>query len=217
MCFVTIDFIVPNCAYSSGTVLVLSGDEIYMDYYSVLGPIDPQMESENERFVSGLGYLAKFEELSRTINAAPSPDAVRAELAYLLKKFDPAELFDLDQVRKHSEELLTEWLSKHKFKSWTETESTKTTVDDAYRRAPAKAIAETLGRPERWHSHGRGIGLKELSSEEIKLKIVDFGLKPELNGRIRPYYELFIDYCKKMGANTPNHTVIHTRNGVRRV
>jgi hypothetical protein len=37
-----VDFIVPNYAYSAGTVLVLSGDDIYMDYYSILGPIDPQ-------------------------------------------------------------------------------------------------------------------------------------------------------------------------------
>ena len=69
-----------------------------LDYYSVLGPIDPQMENENDRFVSGLGYLAKFEELTGKINTASSPDAVRAELAYLLKKFDPAELFDLEQA-----------------------------------------------------------------------------------------------------------------------
>lgn len=37
-----VSFIVPSHAYSAGTVLVLSGDKIYMDYYSVLGPIDPQ-------------------------------------------------------------------------------------------------------------------------------------------------------------------------------
>src|SRR5271168_4642681 len=36
-----IDFIVPNYAFSAGTVLVMSGDAIYMDYYSRLGPIDP--------------------------------------------------------------------------------------------------------------------------------------------------------------------------------
>jgi hypothetical protein len=213
----TVDFIVPNCAYSAGTVLVLSGDEIYMDYYSVLGPIDPQMESENDRFVSGLGYLAKFEELTNTINAAASPETVRAQLAYLLKKFDPAELFDLDQARKHSEELLVEWLSKHKFKDWKETETQKTPVTDADRRARAKQIAETLAKPERWHSHGRGIGLKELGGEELKLKIIDFGADPDLNQKIRAYYDLFIDYCKKMGANTSNHTVLHSSNGVRRV
>ena len=33
-----VNFIVPNYAYSAGTVLVLSGDEIYMDYFSILGP-----------------------------------------------------------------------------------------------------------------------------------------------------------------------------------
>ena len=36
-----VEFIVPNFAYSAGTVLVMSGDEIYMDYFSILGPIDP--------------------------------------------------------------------------------------------------------------------------------------------------------------------------------
>jgi len=38
----SVSFIIPNFAFSAGTVLALSGDEIYMDYYSVLGHIDPQ-------------------------------------------------------------------------------------------------------------------------------------------------------------------------------
>jgi ClpP class serine protease len=41
-----VEYVVPNYAYSASTILVLSGDEIYLDYYSVLGPIDPQMEDE---------------------------------------------------------------------------------------------------------------------------------------------------------------------------
>ncbi|MDZ5649752.1 SDH family Clp fold serine proteinase [Nitrospirillum sp. BR 11828] len=212
-----VSFIVPNYAYSAGTVLVLSGDDIYMDYYSVLGPIDPQMESENDKFVSGLGYLAKFKELLTTINAAPSPDLARAELAYLLKKFDPAELFDLEQAKNHSEDLLESWLSTHKFKDWAETETSKTPVSETDRRARAKKIAEILGNPERWHSHGRGIGLKELVSDEIKLKIVDFGAQPDLNKLVRSYYELFIDYCRKLGVASGEATVIHTRNGIRRI
>jgi ClpP class serine protease len=40
-----VSFVVPNYAFSAGTVLVMSGDEIYMDYYSRLGPIDPQLET----------------------------------------------------------------------------------------------------------------------------------------------------------------------------
>ncbi len=46
----TVDFIVPNYAYSAGTVLVMAGDEILMDYFSVLGPIDPQLPKEDKWF-----------------------------------------------------------------------------------------------------------------------------------------------------------------------
>ena len=44
-----VDFIIPNYAYSAGTVLAMSGDAIHMDYYSRLGPIDPQIETERGR------------------------------------------------------------------------------------------------------------------------------------------------------------------------
>jgi len=50
-------FIVPNYAYSAGTVLVPSGDEIYMDSYSVLGPIEPQLESEEGKGSTFTLYL----------------------------------------------------------------------------------------------------------------------------------------------------------------
>lgn len=212
-----VKFIVPNFSYSAGTVLVLSGDDIYMDYYSVLGPIDPQLENNNERFVSGLGYLAKFKELKTIINNATNPESVRAELAYLLKKFDPAELFDLEQARSHSSELLVSWLPKHKFKDWNQTETTKRPVTENDRKSRANEIAEILVDPERWHSHGRGIGLRELESEEIKLKIINFGNDPDLNPKIRNYYNLFIDYCRKIGAGSANVITLHSIKGFRRV
>lgn len=40
-----------------------SGDKIYMDYYSVLGPIDPQVMNKDGKFVAALGYLDKINEL----------------------------------------------------------------------------------------------------------------------------------------------------------
>ncbi len=103
--FSVVDFVIPNFAYSAGTVLALSGDEIYMDYYSVLGPIDPQVQDENgSSLLPGLGYLAKFRELSERINAEEDKraqgrpaDNVSAEIAYLLKKFDPAKLYHIEQ------------------------------------------------------------------------------------------------------------------------
>ncbi|MBC6443568.1 MAG: hypothetical protein GDA53_10795 [Rhodobacteraceae bacterium] len=70
--FKTVVFVVPNFAYSAGTVLCLSGDEIYMDYYSVLGPIDPQIRASDGRSVLGLGYLRKYDELA---NKKPISDS----------------------------------------------------------------------------------------------------------------------------------------------
>jgi ClpP class serine protease len=50
---------------SAGTVLVMCGDNIYMDYFSVLGPIDPQVKrrSKGNVYVPALGYLEKYNEL----------------------------------------------------------------------------------------------------------------------------------------------------------
>jgi membrane-bound ClpP family serine protease len=38
----TVEFLVTSYAMSAGTVLVMSGDAILMDYSATLGPIDPQ-------------------------------------------------------------------------------------------------------------------------------------------------------------------------------
>jgi len=52
----TVNFIVPDAAYSAGTIFCLSGDNIYMDYSSSLGPIDPQVYN-GKNWVPALGYL----------------------------------------------------------------------------------------------------------------------------------------------------------------
>ena len=208
-------FIIPSFAYSAGTVLVLSGDEIYMDYYSVLGPIDPQIDGDNDNDqVPGIGYLIKFNQLMKTINADPTGMATAAEMAYLINKFNPAKLFLIEQARDHAVDLLKEWLPKHKFKNWNETASGKTSVTEDMKKERASAIAEMLGNPERWHSHGRGIGIKELESDEIKLIVNDFSEDKDLESCIRKYYSLAIDFFAKM--QTPN--AIHSlASGLRRV
>ncbi len=212
--FSLVDFVIPNYAYSAGTVLALSGDEIYMDYYSVLGPIDPQVQDENgSSLLPGLGYLSKFRELCDTINIEENKRAngqeatnVSAEIAYLLKKFDPAKLYHIEQSIEHSISLLKEWLPKHKFKTWAETDTRGETVTEDMRIERASHIAEVLGDANRWHSHGRGIGMKELESENIKLKVMDYGAEPAKNDAVRRYYDLFVDFCGKMGSNAAIHS-----------
>lgn len=55
-------FIVPDFAMSAGTILCMSGDKIFMDYSSSLGPIDPQVYSGKE-WVPALGHIDKVEQI----------------------------------------------------------------------------------------------------------------------------------------------------------
>jgi ClpP class serine protease len=116
--FSTVEFIVPNYAYSAGTILVMSGDEIHMDYFSVLGPIDPQYPGDDDGdYFTGMGYLARFNQLLDSVNKDVSGDNTRGELAILLKKFHPAKIFDIEQAVEHSKGLLQDWLPRYKFKN----------------------------------------------------------------------------------------------------
>jgi len=214
-----VDFVIPNYAYSAGTILALSGDRIFMDYYSILGPIDPQIESEDGKFVPGMGYLAKFREISETANAmnrafqqdkGPFP---QAEIAYLLKRFDPAKLFHIEQATEHAKSLLRAWLPRHKFKNWNSTAERGVPVTNEMKEKRANDIAEALGDAEKWHSHGRGITKDDLQSDDIKLLVDDFSEDDAMNKVVRPYYELFTDFCNNSGTNE----AMHSRLGVRRI
>lgn len=211
-----VSFVIPDYAYSAGTVLALSGDAIYMDYYSILGPIDPQVPDESGgTLLPGAGYLAKFQELVAEINAARmlDPKAKQAELSYLIKRFEPAKLFHIEQAIEHGQALIEEWLPKYKFKGWTATNSGKK-VTLGMRKQRAKDVAKVLGDASKWHSHGRGISMPELEAEDIKLQIEDFGKDKELSMQIRNYHGLAVDFAAKQGIQGFIHSSI---NGMRRV
>ena len=208
-------FVVAGHAYSAGTVLVLSGDKIFMDYYSVLGPIDPQyQDDEGHYLLPGAGYLAKFNELTRKINNSSSSTETRAELAYLIKRFDPAKLFHIEQAIEHGQSLIIEWLPKYKFKNWKFTNSSNKEVTRTMRKDRAEEIAGLLAKADKWHSHGRGITMKQLRSDEIKLDIDDFGNDPDLSTLIRNYHGLAVDFARKMGMKGFIHTEQHNMRRV---
>ncbi len=200
-----VSFIVPNFAMSAGTILVMSGDRILMDYYSILGPIDPQIRNKNNQWVPALGYLEKFDQL---VNKSKKNNLTQAELAFLLEKFDPAELHRFEQARDHSVDLLEKWLVKYKFKNWVRTETRNMPVTPAMKTQRAKKVARSLNDTKRWRSHGRGLSM-EVVSRELGLLIEDFGTVPaldELNKAIRPYYRLMQDYMHRRGYNFAVHT-----------
>jgi hypothetical protein len=186
-----VDFVVPTYAMSAGTVLVMSGDAIHMDYASMLGPIDPQVRNREDRYVPALGYI---EQYNRFIEKSAKGDLTTAELAYFVRNFDQAELFEYEQERDLTIQLLEDWLAKYKFKNWKVTETTKTKVTPKMRRARAAEIATKLNDTKLWYSHDRGIPMARLQ-RDLNLLIDDFG-ESQLKKPIHDYFRLLRDYNK---------------------
>ena len=144
-----VSFVIPNFAFSAGTVLAMSGDNIYMDYFSVLGPIDPQIKNRSGIWMPGYGVHSRYYQLINEINGARPDENVTAQITLLLKYFDQAELFLIQQAGKRGIKLVTEWLTKYKFKNWK--------VTPEKREKHAEFVANELGNPEVWLSHGREV------------------------------------------------------------
>lgn len=198
-----VDFVIPNACMSAGTVLAMSGNAIHMDYYSVLGPIDPQVQRAADGvLIPALGYLAKYQEL---IEKAESPDGLTmAEITYLVQRFDPAELYSYEQARELSISLLKEWLVNYKFRDWTVTATRKLPVTEDMKKERAEQIAKALGDNGRWHSHGRGISMAVLN-RDLNLQIEDLEQTPEIHGTLRAYYKLLKGHALRMGHQVVLH------------
>lgn len=198
------EFIITNSAMSAGTVLVMSGDVIRMDYYSILGPIDPQVQRAGAqgRWVPALGYLEKFESL---IKKSKRGQLSSAELTFLVEKFDPAELFRFEHERDLSIALLKEWLVKYKFKNWKVTETRKLKVSRKMKEKRAGEIAAALSKPKIWHTHSRGISMQVLR-DKLKLKIDDLCESPHVDAAVKTYDRLLADYMHRRDYGVALHT-----------
>ena len=86
-----------------------------MNYYSTLGPIDPQVPNKEGHLVAALGYLDKINEL---LDKAKRNELTQAEFL-ILKDFDLAELRSYEQAKELAIDMLKKWLTTYKFKDWT--------------------------------------------------------------------------------------------------
>jgi hypothetical protein len=203
-----VNFIVPDYAYSAGTIFCMSGDNILMDYSSVLGPIDPQVQNKEGRLVAALGYLDKINQL---IEKAQNNTLTQAEFL-ILKDFDLAELRGYEQAKDLTIALLEKWLVKYKFKNWakhrTNPDKIGHDVTEEEKIARAKEIADHLSNNNKWKSHGRPINIEAL--KELRLEIEDYSLNSKRRKLIRDYYELVSDYVSNRGFRI----FVQTRNFV---
>lgn len=185
-------FVVPDIAMSAGTILCMSGDKIYMDYASSLGPIDPQIPApDTGEYVPALGYLDKVMEITEKGDLAPA-DVV------LLKSLDLAKLALFEQARDLSTDLLKEWLVKYKFKDWTHHRTNhngaEVTEDEKLERA--KEIADALANHKIWRSHGRNLDLVKLKS--LRIEIDDYSDEEELCRLIREYNDPLTGFIDRL-------------------
>ncbi|MCY4197759.1 MAG: hypothetical protein OXD33_12730 [Rhodobacteraceae bacterium] len=198
----TVNFIVPDVAMSAGTIFCMSGDRIFMDYASSLGPIDPQVQlPDTGDLVPALGYIDKVAEIVAKKKLSPA-DVV------MLKSIDLAKLALFEQGRDLSIDLLKDWLVNYKFKDWKVHRTTNpgTPVTGDERAARAAEIAIALSDHKRWRSHGRNLDLEKLKS--LRIEIDDDSDNTELSGAIRGYNDPMTGYIDR------NRVVfyLHNRN-----
>lgn len=198
-----VDFYIPDCAYSAGTIFCMSGDTINMNYYSVLGPIDPQVPNKDNKWVPALGYLDKINEMLEKANKGTLSNAE----FLILKDFDLAELRAYEQAKELTIDLLKKWLVIYKFKNWTNKKSTGDPITHEMKEERAKNIADCLSDNKIWKSHGRPINMDTLRNQ-LKLVIEDYGGNGVLSTAINSYHMLLDDYVRKNQSNL----FIHTRN-----
>ncbi len=193
-------FVIPDYAMSAGTILCMSGDKIFMDYSSSLGPIDPQVYN-GKNWVPALGYLDKVEEL---ISKSANDQLTEAEFL-ILQKIDLAELRSYEMARNLTVALLKDWLVNFKFKNWNTHTSSGKQVTSAEKEERAEDIANKLSNNSIWHSHGRSIGIETLT-KFLKLKIEDYSTNTDLRELIRNYNDLICEYILMMGGKSFVHS-----------
>ena len=198
-----VEFLIPDRAMSAGTVLTMSGDAILMDYFSRLGPIDPQLLIEDKPIVTSV--LSYLEQFARLVEKSQAGSLTTAELV-LLQKLDLADLRQYELAAELSINLIREWLVHYKFKDWATHSSTGQPVTQGEKEAKAEEIARALNNQARWGSHNRGIDRGVLT--ELGLKIDNLENDQILSNLVKEYFWFLRDFA----YNIQEQDLVHSRN-----
>ena len=192
--------IVPDKAMSAGTIFALSANRIFMDYFSILGPIDPQIEKDGQ-LVPAQAYLNQFDLLKEK---SADGSITAAEYA-LVNKFDPAELYQFEQAVSLSTELVEQWLFQYMLSDLNNSDPVADSKDQESMISRAHDIATRLNDHERWRYHGRGITMETLRNE-VELPIEDLADSEQLYQDVRDYADLVRDYAQQQSQVTFVHS-----------
>lgn len=203
----SVDFYVPDFAMSAGTVWCMSGNRIFMNYASSLGPVDPQVRTRDGKgsgYTAAMGYLDRYERL---MNETFDRRLSHAEQQVLLS-FDQGDLAFYEQARDLSKDLIIDWLLQSDSVDWTRMEKEPHVAGQSLtpdrKRQLANGIATNLANHTIWHSHSRMIGMKTLC-DRFGLRIYSFDEEIDLSGAILSY-----DRQLEAGWKDVPGTFVHT-------
>lgn len=185
--FADVAFIVPHAAMSAATMLVMSGDDILMDYRSALGAIDPQFVGPDGRPQPAQAILIGLDTIKKQVDE--NKGVLHPAYIPILRGIDPGKLQSALDATELSIKIVTEYLVKYKFRTWTKHSSTGEPVTSEQREQRARSVAEKLCDHQKWLSHSHPIKIEDL--EELKVKISDYGAEPELQSAI---WALWVHY-----------------------
>lgn len=166
--FNEVNFVIVGEAKNAGTILALSGDNLYMSETGSLGPIDAQVRI-GRGVVSAYDYKAWIEEKRAE---AEKNGKLNAFDAIMVAQISPGEINGVINSLKFAQELVAGWLEKYKFKNWNVTETHKRVVTPKMKKRRAKSVSQSLCNHMYWRSHGRSLKIEDLK-EVLKIEKVD--------------------------------------------
>lgn len=201
--FDKVNFVISGEAKSAGTILALSGNNIYMTETGSLGPIDAQIHI-GRSVVSAYDYMewinAKMEDANKIGKLNPVDATMVAQIT-------PGEIQLVNHSLEYAKDLVKEWLYSYKFNDWTETATNKTKVTEALKHQRANEIADEFANHSRWRTHGRSLKISDI--EAIGLKVNDLDKNKEVADIV--YRIQFV--CKLLLETTSIYKLFFDANG----
>ncbi len=168
--FEKVNFILPYMAMSAGTIFCMSGDELIMDENASFGPIDPQVPTKDGRYVPAQALMTLLTDIQE--RGKQQLETGKQPLwtdVLLVQSIDKRELGNVITASRFSTNLVSEYLNKYKFRTWTE-HSDGRTVTEAERAKRASDIAKILCDHSKWLNHASRIS-RDQAWEECRIKI----------------------------------------------
>ena len=187
--FETVNFVIAGEAKSAGTILVLSGDNIYMTDTGSLGPIDAQIKI-GRSVVSAHDYKEWVDK--KRIEAQDNGNLNPFD-AIMVAQISPGELYGVINSLEFAKDLVKGWLAKYKFKNWAITRGKKTVVSDEMRINRANEVADLLCNHTEWRTHGRSLKIEDLEELLLIERIDSFPKLAEITYRIKTVIRLIFD------------------------